>query len=281
MNAQGIKPNVQTLTAVVGACLATPNPVPDLAVQVFRRIEQPDAYAVSQGIRALCEVGDLEEAVGLMHLLKAGAGIRGKVIMYTYNHLLKKALDLSNYDMARTVFSDLLRNGYIPGKEIYHTLFVAFGLSGPDKKQNEVKRTGIDVPKFQFLLFVVDSLQRRQLPVTGDVFASVLALGKDLGGLPRRIAALMTGKKSSKAEKELLGANWDQQPIRLANLWEELFLKYDSYQKEDLIIENLPPLVVYVEPRNVRRVLQAELEVSFNGRQRVQSKMRSKSITTS
>lgn len=272
MNANGIKPNVQALTAVMGACLAPPNPMPDLAVQVFRRMEQPDAYAISQGIRALCEAGNLEEATRLMQSLKQGAGIRGKQIMYTYKHLLQSALMRSNYDVARTIFSDLLRNGYIPNEAIYHTIFGACGINATEKERIEAHRTQMAIPKFQFLLFVVDSLQRRKLPVAGDVFASVLALGQEIGGLPLRVALLFASKKTIKAETEIVGAKSNQPTQAIANTWEELFLKYDSYQKEDTVPQNLPNLVVRVAPRFAWRVLQAELSISENGRKRMLGK---------
>lgn len=56
MAANGVKPNLKTMTSVMGACMAAKRY--DLAYQIYQRIDAPDGYAMTQGLRALCQLGN-------------------------------------------------------------------------------------------------------------------------------------------------------------------------------------------------------------------------------
>ncbi|KAL7467566.1 hypothetical protein ACHAXS_007812 [Conticribra weissflogii] len=100
MNRAGVKPNKRTLTALMGACIAGGKY--DAAVDIFRKIKNPDSYAISVGLQALCQNGSFSEAVALLSEHKSGqVKLTGKQVMAGYNNLLQCALNSDNFEVAR------------------------------------------------------------------------------------------------------------------------------------------------------------------------------------
>jgi pentatricopeptide repeat protein len=261
MTGNGVKPNFKTLTAVMGACLASGKS--ELAAQLFRKMDRPDGYATRQGVRALCHSGDVATAVEILEgQPRTSKLLSGRQMMASYEDVLCAAVARHEYSLGRRIVRDLLGKGYIPSKQIFSALL------GSLKLESRVVAAPETLVQFQFLLFVLDSLRQRNLPVESDLYLAAIILGGQLGGLPRTIALLLTRAKSTvnAAKEEILAPSNSASTIlgRPVDGWEHLLENYDSYPKMSLTPERLPLLPLRVTPRDTLRVLRAEQAVTKN-----------------
>jgi pentatricopeptide repeat protein len=257
MNRGGIQPNLKTMTALVGACLSAGKP--DLAVDVYHRIPEPDGYAMTQGIRALGESGRVEEALSVVSSLdNHSSSLTGKQLMLSYNSLIKSSLRAGDYELARSVLAKLMSRGHIPSKATFQTLFDSMKLfpSGQLTFRQIATADEEAVEKFKFLLFVLDSVSRRNLPCEGPLYAAILSYGLRLGGLPKKIASLLVSVKTAVDDS---GA----EATCLVSTWEELFQRYDEVKSHVSSPADLPCLAVRVNSRDVPNVLRAEKSLLY------------------
>jgi pentatricopeptide repeat protein len=282
MKVLGIKPNLKTMTTLLGACLAAGKP--DLAVDIYRRIPSPDPYAVSQGLAALAEAGRVDEALLMLADRGSVAGkLQGKKLNRVYEVMMKKTIDSGDYDIARKVVESLLAKGNIPSKAIFQTIFHGMGLlvtkglvsriSFSDDglvKRGELDE--LDLKKFKFLLFLVDSISSRNLPCEASLYSIILSYGAHLGGLPKKVATLMGAAKTAAGvyennkkliEEEIPGSS------SVAKGWEEVFTSYDDIRSQIQSPSSLPMLRVRIASREVPRVLRAEKFVSYRKRKEI------------
>lgn len=100
MNSAGVKPNKKTLTALMGACISGKKY--DAAVDVYSKIKNPDSYAVSIGLQALCYAKKFDDAMKLITDQRSGQkSLTGKQVMSGYNKLVQSSLASGEYDIAR------------------------------------------------------------------------------------------------------------------------------------------------------------------------------------
>jgi pentatricopeptide repeat protein len=272
MNALGVKPTIKTLTALMGACISSGKP--SLAAEIYRKIENPDGYAMSQGLRAFCLSGAIDEAFAVVSKLDRRSQIlSGKQLMLTYKTLIESALKQGDYETARLVLAELMKKGNIPSKDIFATIFDAMNLfpkrrvmlrvassDSVDKDANE---------KFNFLLFTLDSVLKRNLPCEGPLYAGILMYGSRLGGLQRKIASLLVSARTATDIAVPAKAIIDETeaPVgRLVTSWEEVLSKYDEYKERLSNPDMLPSLKVRIASSDVPRVLKAEQLLSYSGR---------------
>ena len=271
MTAKGVKPNIKTLTSVMGACLAANKP--DLAAQIYQKIEQPDGYAMSQGIEAMSRSGDFDRAFAILSGQKNKVQImKGKQIMQGYQTLIVSALKERDFDMAEKVFADLLRKGYIPNKIMLGALtdvlgfnerrgMVSFALEDEEDKDQV----------FRFVLFVLDSLHKRNLPVESHFYSVVLFLGRTIGGKARTVSSLIAQSKVSEQGEQILRTDDASQDSsqRQTNIdsWVELFDKLDQLdglvQRDGQSRYTFPEVQVRMSDRDRRRLVRAETEVAL------------------
>lgn len=272
MNGLGVSPNLKTMTALVGACLASG--MPDLAYDIYKRIQKPDAYAILQGIRALSEFGKTQEALGLLNNKESGT-LPGKQVMFAYKSLLENALKIGDLDSGRLVFNDILKRGNIPSKAIYESIYYNLNLfpqKTPGGLPPVIHLDEDTAAKFQFLLFVLDAVQTRNLPCEGPLYSAILAYGAQLGGLPRKVATLLVtvrGDEESNTSKKMLNEKSGPEPTKLASSWEDLYLRYDELaETRDLLGDPsvLPNVSVRVNSRDLSKVLRAEKGLSYTKR---------------
>jgi hypothetical protein len=242
MKANGVSPSLQTLTAVMGACMTSNKP--ELASQLFGRIENPDGYAITQGVRALCAAGDSSSALEVLQKKGKGALLSGKEIMQCYGAILHESLQSSSFQTARDTVIDLLGKGYIVNKAMFDSLA---GVSKAFDKEN-------DLEKFSFCLFLIDSVRARNLPVEGRLYASTLFLGNRLGGLPRQLVSLIARSKiaAGTSARQILSSKPDDVDTEIH--LEHLLTTPESFQDEIA----LPPIPVRVATRDMRAVFKAE-----------------------
>jgi len=277
MNRAGIRPNEKTLTALMGACLASKKY--DAAIDIFAKIKRPDSYTISVGLRALCAGGQFDEALELVTEQRSGqAALSGKQVMVGYNTLIKEALLAGEYNIAREALTGLLGAGYIPSKLTFHAM--TDGLSLPsDTSFNSaaMRKLASSTPsdeKFQFLLFVLDSLERRKLAVDPAFYSSILAVGAQGGGLQKRVASLFARSrnhghgKGATTRSAADSTDDDTPPPHRIASWEDLFENYSAYKEEHGTNVVFPAVRVTTSKKNYGRVLAAEQAVAYRGRQR-------------
>ncbi|KAL7542112.1 hypothetical protein ACHAXR_011528 [Thalassiosira sp. AJA248-18] len=271
MNRAGVKPNKKTLTALMGACIAGRKY--DSAADIFSKIKSPDSYAISVGLQALCLAGKFDAALELITDQRSGQKtLKGKQVMAGYNKLIEEALHSGEYTVAREALTGLLGAGYIPSKITFRAMIDGLSLQ-PDISFSSASTRKSSVPsegKFEFLLFVLDSLEVRKLMVDSTFYSSILVLGAQVGGLQKRIASLLTRARKSGNQKEisLSEAECEEElPCVQVLAWEDLFENYSSYKKEDFSSIIFPS--VRVTSKDFGRVLAAEQAVAYRGGRRV------------
>ena len=109
MNTAGVKPNMKTLTALMGACISGKQY--NSAVDVFSKIKNPDDYAISVGLKALCYAERWEAALELLNDQRsAQKKLSGKQVMMGYNTLLQQALESGAFSTARDALVSFIRD---------------------------------------------------------------------------------------------------------------------------------------------------------------------------
>jgi pentatricopeptide repeat protein len=255
MTALGIKPNLKTLTALMGACMA--NDRPDLAAEIYKKIDAPDGYAMAQGLQAFCRSGDLKAAAQLLSTQKRGSrSLSGKELMTGYETIVITAVESGDYSTARRMFTELLEKSYIPSKAMLRNIIGAMGLLEQGKLVLEyVER---DPEHFQFLLFLIDAIERRNMAVDAFLYAATIACGNQIGGKQREVASLLIKSKSAFGAAIAVEVEENTLSEALAVQWEEVALKDELLKKLKTNSALLPRLEVSVGKRDTRAVFFAE-----------------------
>jgi len=273
MNRAGVKPNKRTLTALIGACIAGKKY--DAAADIFAKIKNPDGYAISVGLQALCFAGKFEEALELITEQRSGQkALKGKQVMDAYNKLMLEALHAGDYNIGRQTLSGLLGAGYIPSKITFNAMMEGLNLQAdmPFTSRAMKQNSSDSHPpeeKFEFLLFVLDSLERRKLTVDSMFYCSILVFSAQAGGLQKRIASLITrSRKSGIQQKEISvseveSTKEEASSQHIITSWEDLLENYSSYKKEEFSSVSFP--LVRVSSKDFGRVLAAEQAVAYRG----------------
>ncbi len=284
MNSYGIKPNVKTMTALLCACISAEEP--DLAVDIFRKIPNPDAYAVEKGLMALSLAGKGDEALAMLHEKGTIAEkIRGKSLNKIYNDLFRNSITVGDYDLARRVMRSLIAKGNIPSKAIFQKIFQSMSLTLRDGLVANISYSDsgfvtrqsldeVDGEKFKFLLFLLDTVSDRNLPCEASLYATILQFGNHVGGLPRKIAALLVSAKSAAAvrgtdNQRLMDEGSDCEIECLISGWEDLFSSFDELRDQIEGPLSLPKLEVRIASRELSWVLKAERNLSYRKRRSV------------
>eukprot|EP00531_Pseudo-nitzschia_arenysensis_P001163 CAMPEP_0116148964 /NCGR_PEP_ID=MMETSP0329-20121206/18667_1 /TAXON_ID=697910 /ORGANISM="Pseudo-nitzschia arenysensis, Strain B593" /LENGTH=988 /DNA_ID=CAMNT_0003645191 /DNA_START=500 /DNA_END=3466 /DNA_ORIENTATION=- len=284
MNSYGIKPNVKTMTALLCACLSAQEP--DLAVDIFQKLPNPDAYAVEKGLMALSLAGRGDEALSMLSEKGTIAEkIRGKSLNKIYEALLRNSITVGDYDLARRVMKSLIAKGNIPSKAILQKIFQNMSLTLKEglvanisySESGMVTRQSLDeqdAEKFKFLLFLVDTISGRNLPCEASLYANILQFGNHLGGLPRKMAALLVSAKSASEVRAndnmyLLDEGYSCKEECLIAGWEDLFVSFDQLRNQIEGPMSLPKLEVRTASRELSWVLKAERNLSYRKRSSV------------
>lgn len=268
MNQAGVRPNKRTLTALMGACISGRKY--EAAAEIFSKIKNPDSYAISVGLQALCLSGKFDAALELITEQRSGQKtLSGKQVMSGFNSLLESALESSEYSVARDALTTLLRAGYIPSKFTFRAMAEGMDLKADMSRTSAslISRNQESISeKFEFLLFVLDSLEARKLNVDAEFYSSILVLGAEHGGLEKRIASILTrSRKNSGYQKEVsLSDSGQDEPSTLVS-WVDLYRDYSSL-REDLGVRIQQPSIRVSATKQFGRLLAAENACSYRGR---------------
>jgi pentatricopeptide repeat protein len=277
MSAIGVKPNIKTLTALMGACLS--NKRPDLAAQVYRKIDSPDGYAMLQGLKAFCLSGDLLSASKMLLTQQRGSRtLSGKQLMEGYEFLATTAIARGNYSTARSAITELLGKSYIPSKVMLRKVIRALGLIEKEHlvMEYDVER---DPRQFEFLLFLIDSMQQRNLSVDAYLYAATITCGNQLGDRYRDVASLLVKAKGAHDEIGGTVVSLDKGTgnDHMAIPWEEVLEAKDDFVKILAASPALmPTLPVLVSDRDTKVVFFAE---KFLNRKRKTAEISEKKAT--
>lgn len=285
MNANGIRPNLKTLTAVIGACLAS-NQF-DLASQLFKRIDQPDGYAVAQGIRALCGNNEISTAASLLETHAGGRRIgsmNGKNSMLSYALVFEAAVDGKKFEVARMVITDLLKKGFIPTKKMFEHVLESVRPRRVAQVTDELTEVdGADEKLFDLCLFLIDSLRRRSLPIDGSLYAATLFLGSRLGGISKTIASLIAESRCSAdtlAKQLVVVAPTGEESEKEARFegWENFKLSLIDNNNDDTeawrktLNKSFPEVPIRVPNNLMRTVLNAEQAAAVAAKSKARNK---------
>jgi hypothetical protein len=165
----------------------------------------------------------------------------------------------------------LLRAGYIPSKLTLGAISESLNLQSDLPLTSAAMKKSIDSQRsegtFQYLLFILDSMESRKLVVDSSFYSSILVWAAQAGGLHKRIASLLaqSRKNSNQEGKHLSESQSSAESILCRVSWEDLLLNYSSY-KERLESEALLVLApIRVSSKDLGRVLAAEQAVVYRG----------------
>jgi len=276
----GVTPNLKTFTALMGGCLSSGKP--KYALEIFKKMDEPDGYALSMGVRAYCDSGDYDSAAKIITGQKDGhQKMTGKEIMQSYNCIIESAIGRCRYGVARDVMTELLQSGLIPSKVTFMGILIGLGLSpqmeGGRGKVRISKALKIANAKLEmseakkrhnFLLFVLDSMDARKLPVPGSFYSTILFEGNRIGGLRKKLSGLLA-KARARTQSNVDGKKISTDSVEcvfgesLCRGWEDLVVNYDDYKDKLNDMVTLPTVMVRVSPKELRQVLAAERAVTY------------------
>jgi hypothetical protein len=158
----------------------------------------------------------------------------------------------------------LLAAGYIPSKLTYRAMLEGLELRSDisRRRTNPNNKLLSQQPDdtFQFLLFVLDSIESRKLTVDSAFYSAILVLGAQNGGLLKRVAYLISDSRRKHKEMTIADGEETSTGAHLVK-WEELFMNYSMYKAELNSKIELP--LVRVSTQEFGRVLAAEQAVSY------------------
>merc|ERR1712174_84069 len=187
---------------------------------------------------------------------KTGKEMSGKDIMYSYNYFLYSSLKSLQYESARQSLTEFLKYGFIPSKTTFQ--LILDGLNIPKKRSSFTKKQENEKESFKFLLFVLDSLEKRKLSINAYFYTTILFDCSLIGGLAKKIGSLMTDAKETTTALNLE----NRLPSKSNELsWETLYLNWDGkkYRNSD---PELPLLRVRTLSKEVRSILASEQSVN-------------------
>ena len=265
----GVKPNLKTFTSLMSGCLSSGKT--SYALDIFGKISQHDGLSLELGIRAFCDSGDFSSATSILTEQRDGRReMSGKQVMASYNYIIGAALRQRKFDIARAALTELTDSGYIPSKQTFRTIPEALSLV-PKKGQQREKVNDDNREEsetaFDFMLFVMDLMDRRKLPVAGSFYASVLFEGSRAGGLRRDVASLIAESKLGAEGGTLIDLS---DAVECADEdsclgWQDVLENYAEYEGKGIA---LPTVRVQTDGKSIRSVLAAEQRVSFGRRNR-------------
>jgi pentatricopeptide repeat protein len=262
MTFAGVKPNIKTLTSLMGACLSGENY--NYALEVYKKIDKPDGLAMMFGVRAQSEMRDFDSAI---NIVDGNKEMSGKQVMSSYNYIITCALKEKNYDAAQNAMDNLLKNNYIPSKITFMKILDGLGMRMSKEKRaavfgNQSDDESEDIEKFKYLLSVLDSIEKRKLYCTGQMYSCILSEGARLGGLYKKIASLINKSHTDETHLKVQVQQEEVPKYDVDLRWRDLLENYSNY-KSSLDKIELPPIRVRINQKEIRQVLIAEQRVTY------------------
>jgi hypothetical protein len=167
--------------------------------------------------------------------------------------------------------TELLESGYIPSKITFLAILEALDLLPLKRTQrkleyNDPKKAAnsSNPEKFDFLLFVLDSIHTRKIPCDGLFYACMLFEGARVGGLRKKIASLLAvAREATNGDGARIKV--DEQEIQKREIltWDMLVNHYSEYRDSLNKEVFLPNMRVRITDKDARLVLSAERGLTY------------------
>ena len=220
----------------------------------------------------MCKSGEPSLALSIVSKNQGRRGLlKGKLLMKSFKTILYVSLERGDFSMAREALTTLIRGGNLPSRDIYEACFEAMKLFPKRRKAFQVagETDELATQKFQFLLFLLDSIAGRKLPCEGSLYSAVLNYGFSIGGLAKKIATMLVSARINFSnDKKLIEGGDEAETVPFFANWETLFLQYNE-AKSRIATNGLPRLLVRVSSSDIPNVLKAEKNLSFKRKQLV------------
>lgn len=271
MTFAGVKPNIKTLTSLMGACVSAAKY--DYSLDVYRKITKPDGYSKILAVRSHCGKGDFLSALSTIKKdIETDGVMSGKDIVRSCNQIISSALSAKDYENAKMAFDLILHNGLVPSKQSFAMMVEALELS-PKRKAPGSRSSLTDVDdtnKFKYMLSILDALAARKLACSGQFYIALLNHASKIGGRVKKLGFAISNSKVDSTIRRVdieasLESSNEQQQLQIS--WLELFTKYLN-DKDALENVSTPAVKVNINLQDTRKLLLAETGVSIR-RQKV------------
>lgn len=296
MEASGIVPTLKTLTLVMQTNIRYGKHA--VALEIYRgHFEKydikPDGLVISASIRALCGLGQFENAASTLSSYRgADRAMTGRQIMNAYGEILQSTLREERFDLAAEVFNEFLGANYIPSKSTYESILRGLRLvdtsrSGPRTtrptndcneglsvlSQEVIRDTGKNRhARFQFLLQIIDAVDQRKVPISGLFYSAAVREGTDMGDIYRELSLDML--RVRRGYKEDGDENHDN--VELSSLtWQNALT---ARMSGEITLSSMPVLRVQIGKAEQRAVQLAEKAAVYR---RMQKLKKEKEIASS
>lgn len=265
MTFAGVKPNIKTLTSVMGACVSAAKY--DYSLDVYKKITKPDGYSKILAVRSHCGKGDFLSALNIIELDKASDRVMsGKDIVRSCNHIISSALSAKDYDNSQKAFALILDYGLVPSKQTFAAVVDALELN-PKKKipGNRIASSDDnDTLILKYMLSILDALAARKLACSGQFYVGLLNHASKIGGRSKKLGFAVSNAKvdSSIRRVDIEGSHTtSEEQQHQQTTWLELYTKYLN-DKDAMENISLPSVKVNINLQDTRKVLMAENGVS-------------------
>jgi pentatricopeptide repeat protein len=272
MTFAGVKPNIKTLTSLMGACVTAAKY--NYSLDVYKKITKPDGYSKILAIRSHCGKGDFLSALNIIEQDKASDQVMsGRDIVRSCNHIILSSLSAKDYENSQKGFALILDYGLVPSKQTFASMVDALDLNrkGKVSGNHTTSSDDDDTKKFKYLLSVLDARAARKLACSGQFYVGLLNHASKIGGRSKKIGfAISNAKVDSSIRRVDIESNHvtnQEQQQQQKYSWLELYTKYLN-DKDALENVSLPAVKVNMNLQDTRKVLLAESTVSVQ-RQKV------------
>jgi len=138
----------------------------------------------------------------------------------------------------------------------------------PRRNVGASKESSLDeMNKFEFLLSVLDALERRKLSLDYETYITIIKEGNRHGGIRRKIASLIAKVRSTSLPtgKKISEEASDDRIKPVALTWVDL-LKHFSQYKDHVERNDLPCVRIRCNERELRQILLAEQSIKARTR---------------
>jgi len=124
-----------------------------------------------------------------------------------------------------------------------------------------------EMNKFEFLLAVLDALERRKLFLDFETYISIIREGARYGGIRRKVASLIAKArtKSVPGGKKISGESADDRIKPVVITWVDLFNHFSQF-KDAVERTELPVVRIRCNDRELRQILLAEQSLTVRTR---------------
>jgi len=250
MNLANLSPNIKTISSLIQVCLRTGHAQAAVEfVESAKANMKMDRFAYVLAIRAYSMDGRIEEARKCLSEACSPEKrlFRGKDTMQAYDSMLEASLRGKQYEVAKEILNEmLLEKNFIPSKWTFNSILTGLEMNSFIKRgQKEKNDESFNSAKFEFMLFMMDILAKRNLPIDGATYCAILNECARANGAERRLGSLIPKSKEYTDSTAMSKNNMVKKNLT----WQELLKKNIDFRKTNPNDIALPPLRVRISSK--------------------------------